>query len=75
MVELQNPKPDPSEPQKTWLGIILFCVLIGGCLVWKDQQHQDYLNRTTPERRAIDREQMQYEDAMEDARNSSYRGY
>ena len=74
-----NPVMTESESQKApdssnWVILISLILGFGGCIVLSERAHQNYLNKTTPEQRAIDREQMQREDDRDDNQYNSYRG-
>ncbi|HUE72880.1 MAG TPA: hypothetical protein VMP01_18490 [Pirellulaceae bacterium] len=51
-----------------WLVWIVIALGIGGCIYWQEQAHQHYLRTTSPEQQAIDRDEMQRQDAADDQR-------
>ncbi|HEX5102700.1 MAG TPA: hypothetical protein VFV87_02755 [Pirellulaceae bacterium] len=47
---------------------IVIALGIGGCMYWQNQAHRRYLETTSPEQQAIDRDEMVRHDAFDDER-------
>jgi hypothetical protein len=61
---------DPTKPadskSREWSVYLLIALGFGVWVYFQDRAHQNYLKTTSPEQRAIDRDEMAREDAADD---------